>query len=112
MRVAYILVALRHFLRPECCLAQVAVVLGKELQLVLKEVIYIPNRGAQQDLVCGLAQGLDKAAKDGHLLAWLSAQILIVFQENLQVLIDAKDGMTSKAAQENLVHGHRLLEGS
>jgi len=111
MRVTHILVALRHFLRSDGCLAQMPVVFGEELQLVLEEVIHIPNSGAQQDLVCGLAQGLDKSTKDCHLLARLGAQILVVLEKYLQMLVDAKDRMAGQAAQEHLVHGHRLLEG-
>lgn len=36
--------------------------------------------------------------------------ILIVFQEDVEVEVLAEDGVGSDTAQENLMHGHGLLE--
>lgn len=108
--VGHFFVLFRHAIRSHGRLFEVRIVVGEKLQFVLEKVIHIANGGAQIDLVGGLAEATDQPAEKVELLARFRAQILIVLEKHLQMLVGAEGGMGGQSRQEYLVHGDRFLE--
>lgn len=97
VRIGHFLVLLGHAIGAGGRLLQVRIVFGQELQFVLEEIVHIAHSGAQIDLVGCLAEAAHKAAEQVELLAWLGAQILIVLEEHLQVLVIAERWMSGQS---------------
>lgn len=110
MRVGHFFVLFRHSFGTRGRFLQMRIDFGEARVFCFEEIVHVAHRCTQVDFVGGFAQAANQAAEQIDFLARFGAQILIVFEEHFQVLIDAEHRMRCQSWEKHFVHGNGFLE--